>query len=49
MKKIFLIVVAFVFINGLSAQTPEELISKVKAKLEKVNDYTAQGKLKTNE
>ena len=31
-----------------SAQTPQELISKIKAKLEKVNDYTAKGKLKTN-
>jgi outer membrane lipoprotein-sorting protein len=48
MKKIFLMAVAFVFINKLSAQTPEELINKVKARLEKVNDYTAQGKLKTN-
>ena len=48
MKKLFLIVFAFVTLGHLSAQTPEELINKVKAKLEKVNDYTAQGKLKTN-
>jgi outer membrane lipoprotein-sorting protein len=41
-------IVAFVLIDQLSAQTPEELINKVKARLEKVNDYTAQGKLKTN-
>ena len=34
--------------NQVSAQTPEELVNKVKAKLEKVNDYTAKGKLKTN-
>jgi len=48
MKKLFLIVFAVVVFDHLSAQTPEELINKVKAKLEKVNDYTAQGKLKTN-
>jgi len=48
MKKIFIIIFAlFLFIHP-SAQTPEELISKIKAKLEKVNDYTAKGKLKTN-
>jgi outer membrane lipoprotein-sorting protein len=34
--------------NRLPAQTPEELINKIKARLEKVNDYTAKGKLKTN-
>lgn len=48
MKKMFLIIFVFVVVGQLSAQTPEELINKVKAKLEKVNDYTAQGKLKTN-
>ena len=37
----------FYSINFL-AQTPEELVNKIKAKLEKVNDYTAKGKLKTN-
>jgi len=48
MKKIFVIFFAlFLFIN-LSAQTPQELIDKIKTKLEKVNDYTAKGKLKTN-
>lgn len=30
------------------AQTVEELISQVKAKLDKVNDYAADGKMKTN-
>lgn len=30
------------------AQTPEELIERVKSKLNQVNDYEAQGKLKTN-
>ena len=48
MKKIFSILVGCFFIYHASAQTPEELLSKVKAKLEKVNDYTAKGKLKTN-
>jgi outer membrane lipoprotein-sorting protein len=48
MKKIFIIFfVLFLFIQ-LSAQTPQELINKIKAKLEIVNDYTAKGKLKTN-
>ena len=32
----------------LKAQTAEEVIAKVKAKLEKVNDYEAKGKMKTN-
>jgi outer membrane lipoprotein-sorting protein len=48
MKKIsVLFFVLFLFVQ-LSAQTPQELINKIKAKLEKVNDYTAKGKLKTN-
>lgn len=42
----------FVFAMLLSmtmiAQTPEELIQKVRAKLEQVNDYEAKGKMKTN-
>ncbi len=32
----------------IQAQTAEEIIAKVKAKLEKVNDYEAKGKMKTN-
>lgn len=32
----------------LYAQTAEELIEKVREKLEKVNDYEAKGKMKTN-
>ena len=48
MKKIsILFFVLFLFIQ-LSAQTPQELINKIKTKLERVNDYTAKGKLKTN-
>ena len=48
MKKIFILFFALFLLIQLSAQTPQELIDKVKAKLEKVNDYTAKGKLKTN-
>ena len=32
----------------VNAQTAEEIIQKVKTKLEKVNDYEAKGKMKTN-
>lgn len=48
MKKIISILLGCILINETSAQTPEELLNKIKAKLEKVNDYTAKGKLKTN-
>lgn len=48
MKKIFILFFAWVLFSRLSAQTPQELINKIKEKLEKVNDYTAKGKLKTN-
>src|SRR5215204_223964 len=48
MKKEFIIIFAWVLFNQLSAQTPQDLVNKIKAKLEKVNDYTAKGKLKTN-
>lgn len=33
---------------GLQAQTAKDLLSKVKAKYDLVNDYTATGKMKTN-
>jgi len=48
MKKLFLNVVVLVLLGQLPAQTPEELINKIRTKLERVNDYTARGKLKTN-
>ena len=48
MKRILLIVIVLILANRLPAQTPEELINKIKARLEKVDDYTAKGKLKTN-
>jgi outer membrane lipoprotein-sorting protein len=43
---IFLTSIFFSFI--LKAQTAEEIIQKVKAKLDKVNDYEAKGRMKTN-
>lgn len=48
MKKFFLIIIAWLSIIHMSAQTPGELVNKIRTKLEKVNDYTAKGKLKTN-
>ena len=33
---------------SMEAQTPEELLSSVRAKIEKVNDYEADGTMKTN-
>jgi len=48
MKKVFIIIFALFLFIHLSAQTPQELINKIKTKLEKVTDYTAKGKLKTN-
>src|SRR6186997_1314549 len=48
MRKIFIIFFAWFLFIDLSAQTPQELINKIQAKLEKVNNYTAKGKLRTN-
>jgi outer membrane lipoprotein-sorting protein len=49
MKGYFIIVLltAFGLLNA-KAQTPEELIQQIKAKLDKVTDYEAKGKMKTN-
>ncbi len=48
--KIALIFLGTLFLShsDLGAQTAEELIQKVKVKLDKVNDYEAKGKMKTN-
>ena len=43
-----LLVITICLPAKLKAQSAEELINKVKAKLEKVNDYEAKGKMKTN-
>ncbi|MEO7923593.1 MAG: hypothetical protein ABIR30_07935 [Chitinophagaceae bacterium] len=48
MKRYILSLVLLHALLFTEAQTPEETISKVKAKLEKVNDYEARGKMKTN-
>ena len=48
MKKLVLIMPLTLLFNEIFAQTPEELLNKIKAKLEQVNDYTAKGRLKTN-
>lgn len=44
--KLFLFCCAFLFSAASAAQTEEALLQKVKAKLEKVTDYEAAGKLK---
>ena len=48
--KIALIFLGTLFLShsDLGAQTAEELIQKVKVRLDKVNDYEAKGKMKTN-
>jgi outer membrane lipoprotein-sorting protein len=48
MKKLSFVLLSFFVSLVLTAQAPEELIQKVKAKLDKVNDYEAKGKMKTN-
>ena len=48
MRRAFFIIAICLLGTQLPAQIPEDLISKIQAKLEKVNDYTAKGKLKTN-
>lgn len=49
MRKLFLILLVFqVTCISMSAQDMTELINKVKAKLDQVNDYTAEGSLKTD-
>jgi outer membrane lipoprotein-sorting protein len=48
MKKIYVILLLLGTCLLTKAQTAEELIQKVKAKLDKVNDYEAKGKMKTN-
>lgn len=49
MKRIIYILTALLVISGAAAaQTATELIQKIKAKLDKVNDYEATGKMKMN-
>lgn len=48
MKKSLLLFLTLLTVFIVNAQTAEEIIQKVKTKLEKVNDYEAKGKMKTN-
>lgn len=48
MKKYLIIIIQFLFLINISAQTMQELLFGVRANLDKVNDYEAKGKLKTN-
>src|SRR5215467_4441810 len=48
-KRNSLLVISFLsFLINANAQTPEEIVQKIKTKLEKINDYEAEGKMKTN-
>lgn len=44
----FFLFSAFLFNASVKAQTAEEIIRQVREKIDKVNDYEAKGKLKTN-
>ncbi len=48
MIKILLLVLSLGTMVFANAQTAEDIIKNVKAKLDKVNDYEAKGKMKTN-
>ena len=49
MKKIIIVWLSFIgFSFNLNAQDPDVLVKKVKAKIEQVNDYVAEGKMKTD-
>lgn len=48
MIRLFLAVALLFFATIVKAQTAEELVRQVRAKLDKVNDYVAKGKMKTN-
>ena len=47
-KYLFVFLTTLLFSVFVKAQTAEELIKQVRAKLDKVNDYEARGKMKTN-
>lgn len=48
MKKTLLLLLVLSNVLFVKAQTADDVIKKVKAKLDKVNDYEAKGKMKTN-
>jgi outer membrane lipoprotein-sorting protein len=45
---LYILVLSLLLTNSASSQTAEEVIQQIRAKLEKVNDYEAKGKMKTN-
>jgi hypothetical protein len=47
-KHFFAIFFALFSLLSANAQTAEEIVQKIKIKLEKINDYQAEGKMKTN-
>lgn len=48
MRRFFFIVVLFVAVTNVQAQDMTALVTKVKAKLDQVNDYEAEGNMKTD-
>lgn len=46
--KLFLLCLSWFSISAVCAQTAEELLQKIKDQQDKVNDYQAKGRLKTN-
>jgi len=48
MKKIYLVLLSMSMMMIVHSQSAEDVINQVKSKLEKVNDYEATGKMKTN-
>jgi outer membrane lipoprotein-sorting protein len=48
MRRFFFIIVLFVAFTNLQAQDMTALVTKVKAKLDQVNDYEAEGNMKTD-
>src|SRR6185436_18251875 len=48
MKHIPALFVVLLCCISVRSQTPEDLLQKVRAKLDKVTDYEAKGKMKTN-
>lgn len=48
MKKLILVLMLLHTVLLVNSQTTDEVIRKVKEKLDKVNDYEAKGKMKTN-
>lgn len=47
-KYSFSILFFLFYVINTKAQTAEEIVQKIRAKLEKINDYEAEGKMKTN-